>query len=442
MRHHPRPPRTRTLLSALAATVLLAGCGAGSQVDAGATVACDITLPEQPTQVNILSYASPSTDAFAKAAASNCTRGELTVNVPTTDLAGQKQRAVQSLSAKKGSYDITEVFGTVYPLYADRGWIAPLDDFVDQRGEDLDLGDVDPTLMEALSYDGHQVAVPTFWGSIIMVYREDVLAEAGVEVPTTFDELAQASRQITEKTGMAHPLVLPYNASGDITTQYNAALNSTGGTWFDEATATPRLDSPQSVAALEAITSLTRVMAPEVMSYSSPEAITQLQTGQAAIGMLFSGRMSALVDPAQSTHADQFAFAPPPSVTAGAPMATSTSVDGLAVAANSAVDPELLHGVLGVATGAEAAQAASDVTIPARTAQARAAKLPFQAAARAVLDSGHPGGLPAVPYMADVFAAVAPAFASVASGQVSAEEGAARAQQLATDAIAAAGYGG
>jgi multiple sugar transport system substrate-binding protein len=119
-----RPARIGAGAALVTATLLLSACGAGADVNTGG-VACDIEMPEEATTVNLLSYNSPSTDPFANAVANGCTADELTVNAPATDFAGQNQRAIQSMSGSSASYDIIEVYGTVYPLYADREWIAP-----------------------------------------------------------------------------------------------------------------------------------------------------------------------------------------------------------------------------------------------------------------------------------------------------------------------------
>ncbi|GMA30905.1 ABC transporter substrate-binding protein [Litorihabitans aurantiacus] len=428
-----------TAVLALAGTLGLAACGAGADV-AGAGVECDVDLPQETTVVNLLSYTSPATDPFADAIVNGCTTGTLRVDAPETDFAGQNQRAVQSMSSANPSYDLIEVYGTVYPLYAERGWIAPLDDLIADRGDDLGLDDIDPALLESLSYNGQQVGIPTFWGPIILVYREDVFTDLGLEVPTTFEEMFAAAETIRAETDMANPLALPMATAGGVATVYNQLLGSLGGHWFEDGAAVPTLDSPESVAALEALRDTYGNMSSESISWASPEVVTQLQTGQAAMSMLFAGRVSALLEERQTEHFDDFAFAVPPAVVEGGTPATSLSVDGLAIASNSAVDEDLLFDLIAVATGPEAAEAASAVTIPARTAQAQAAELPFEPAAREVLESERPNGLPLVPWMSDVFAVAAPILNEVLSGTVEPADAAVQLQAAAEQAIAQAGF--
>ena len=94
---------------------------------------------------------------------------------------------------------------------------------------------------------------------------------------------------------------------------------------------------------------------------------------------------------------------------------------------------------------AKAAKAASRTDAKAAKAAARteakAAKLPFEPAAREVLEGERPNALPLVPWMPDVFAVVAPVLNKVVSGELSSEEGAAQLQSAAEKAIDDSGYG-
>lgn len=434
-----RTARLAGLAATTAAALALTACGAGADIG-GAGVACDIEQPDAPTTVNVLSYSSPSSDPFADAIVNGCTGGNLTVDAPETDFAGQNQRAVQSMSSSSPSYDIVEVYGTVYPLYAERGWITPLDDQIAAKGDELKLDDIDPALMESLAYDGKQMALPTFWGTVIFVYRADIFEDLGLEVPKTFDEMFAAADTIREKTGMKNPLALPIASAGDVSSVFNQIYGSLGGEWFDGDKPVPTLDSPEAVEALDMLRTTYENMSPQSTSWASPEVVTQLQTGQAAMSFLFAGRVSALLDEDQTEYYDSFAFDVPPAVKEGGTYATSLSVDGLAIAENSKVDKDLLFDLLGVATGPEASAEAAGATIPARTTEAQAADLPFEPAARKVLESERPNALPLVPWMSDVFASGAPILNQVVNGEITSEEGAAQLQKAAEKAIADAGF--
>jgi glucose/mannose transport system substrate-binding protein len=79
-----------------------------------------------------------------------------------------------------------EIIGT----YVAASQIAPLDDFFEESG----FGDVLPaTLIPLISKDGHPYSVPVnIHRSNVMWYNPTVLSDAGVSVPTTWDEFFAA----------------------------------------------------------------------------------------------------------------------------------------------------------------------------------------------------------------------------------------------------------
>ena len=75
-----------------------------------------------------------------------------------------------------------EIIGT----YVAADQVAPLDDFFAETG----FADVLPeTLLPLISQDGHPYSVPVnIHRSNVMWYNPTVLSDAGVEVPTTWEE--------------------------------------------------------------------------------------------------------------------------------------------------------------------------------------------------------------------------------------------------------------
>ncbi|MDT9146013.1 extracellular solute-binding protein, partial [Escherichia coli] len=55
-----------------------------------------------------------------------------------------------------------------------------------------------PTYAEANTVDGKIVALPAFADSMFLYYRKDLLDKYGIQPPTTWDELKEASRKVME----------------------------------------------------------------------------------------------------------------------------------------------------------------------------------------------------------------------------------------------------
>ena len=180
-------------------------------------------------------------------------------------------------------------------------------------------------------------------------------------------------------------------------------------------------------------------MPPQALSFSSPEVTTQLQTGQAAMGMLVTGRLAPLVDKEKSPNAANFAFATPPAVKAGGKPLSFLSVDGFAIAKNSKVDPDLLFQMIAVATGEAASKAVLPNALPSRLDLIDASKIPFAANAKEVLATD-PKPLNPVPYMADVYSVLGAPIGDAIAGQKSPQAALDSAQATAVKAIANAGY--
>ena len=437
--------RSRTIRSlvvggALGAILLSAACGAGSRV--GSTdeaVECDIDQPAEATTVNILAYNSDATDPFTNALTANCASDTLTLNHPPTDLNGQKQRAVQSLSGSSASYDLIEQFGTVYPLYADRGWTVPLDDYIAEDDQFV-LDEIDPKLMEAHAYDGQQFGLPTYWSVNHLIYRKDIFDELGLAPPTTFEEMREAAQTIQDAGEIDYPLAMPMAPANDIQGAFGMALRSLGGDFFVEGEAEPALDSPEAHTAIEELQSLLPYMSPQSLSFSSPEVTTQLQTGQAAMGLLVTGRLGPLVDEGNSPHAKDFGFSTPPAVREGGAPVSFLSVDGFAIAGNSTVDPKLLFQLAAGATGEGASKAALPDALPSRLDLIDNDSIPFAASAQDILQSADPKPLNQVPYMADVYSVIGAPLGDAVSGKAPIDQALSEAQSAARDAIANAGY--
>lgn len=445
-RRHRRPRRLTAAAVAGVFVVGLTGCGAGSNVGAAAggadaaNVTCDITAPTSPTTVNILAYNSVATDPFTDVLTSACKSDTLTLNHPATDLVGQKQRAVQSLSGSTASYDLVEQFGTVFPLYAARGWTVPMDDYMTKYKDKFDLGAIDPSLLKAAEYDGKLYGLPTYWSVNQMVYRKDVFDKLGLTPPTTFQEMRDDAKIIQEKGDIKYPLAIPMAPTNDIQGLFGQTIRSLGGDYFVEGEPTPALNTPVGVEAVTELQSLLPYMDPQTLSFSSPEVTTQLLTGQAAMGMLVTGRLSPLVDPAKSPNAANFGFATPPSVKAGGKPLSFLSVDGFALAKNSTVDPDLLFQLAAVATGEQAAKAALPDALPARLGVLKGSSIPFADSALDILKNADPKPLNAVPYMADVYSVLGAPIGDAVSGKAPVQQALDNAQAEAVKAIQSAGF--
>lgn len=151
--------------------------------------------------------------------------------------------------------DISELGTTWNPEFAAMGALMNLDDVVSEW--DLSDGWV-PALEEVGTYDESLYGVPWYAGLRQLVYNKDILEEAGVEVPTTYDELLEVGEQILDKTdayaypaiGIAQHFVLPtiWHFGGELAVQEE---NDDGNLqWVS------KVNEPEAVEAVEHYTNM------------------------------------------------------------------------------------------------------------------------------------------------------------------------------------------
>lgn len=116
--------------------------------------------------------------------------------------------------------------------WASAGVLEPYGDSI------TDADDVYESLRNVFTYDGNLYCAPKDFSTLALVYNTDLFTAAGVEVPTTWDELATAAEALTSgegdsrvvglTTGIEMPRWLPflYQAGG-------AILNADGEVAFD-----------------------------------------------------------------------------------------------------------------------------------------------------------------------------------------------------------------
>lgn len=83
--------------------------------------------------------------------------------------------------------------------------------------------------------NGRFHAVPFNYISDVQFVRTDIFRKAGAKIPTTWEEVREASRLIKGKGLMEHPLGLSWNRSADGYGVFQALLYSYGGGWADES---------------------------------------------------------------------------------------------------------------------------------------------------------------------------------------------------------------
>ncbi|MDX6228073.1 MAG: trehalose/maltose transport system substrate-binding protein [Frankiales bacterium] len=204
------PISRRTLLKGAGATLLggaavsaVAACG-GKSSSAGTAAAVATTAGAAASKASggktTINFASAK--FFAKSTIAqivdeyNSSQGSVHVNyreLPTPSQSTEvHQQLVQSLSRKDGSLDVYTHDIVWISEFAGAGWAEPLDPYFDTAAKGLYF----PGAIDACTYGGKLSALPWYLDSGMLYYRKDLLDTAGIEVPTTWDQLTAAAQKL------------------------------------------------------------------------------------------------------------------------------------------------------------------------------------------------------------------------------------------------------
>jgi len=124
---------------------------------------------------------------------------ELKVDIQPWDTLGQKLPA--ALASGVGPDVSTPDYnvGTIWQ-YVNSGSIAPLDEIYGMEPGKIDINAMPPEVLEGFTRDGHIWAVPVNFGTLLLYYNKDLLAEAGyAEPPKTMEEFQEYAAKLTKK---------------------------------------------------------------------------------------------------------------------------------------------------------------------------------------------------------------------------------------------------
>lgn len=255
----PRPPLTarRIGAAACAATLLLTGVGCAAERDPDV-----YTIMNSGTDEPYHSWDQEVMDACG--ARSGVRVDQL--SVPADQLVPKALRMASSDSLP----DVVSLDGSDLPQFAEAGGLVPLEDL------GLSTDDLTDSALAFGSYEGVYYGAARSVNSIGLFYNADLLAEEGVEPPTTWEELSASAAALTGDG--RYGLAISALSTEDGVYQFLPWLWSNGG---DER----ELDSPASVEALEYVVSLVEEgsVSPSVVNWTQADANDQFIAGNAAM---------------------------------------------------------------------------------------------------------------------------------------------------------------
>lgn len=218
--------------------------------------AADDTAAGEAGTLNVAIVGNPQMEDIASLTPDLFT-AETGIDVEYTILEEQTLREIVTRDAGAGGqqFDVVMIGMFEAPQFGANGWLIDLLPNAEQD-EDFDLDDLIPTVREGLSYEGSLYASPFYAESSFVMYREDVLDEAGVEMPEapSWDEIAEIARTI-DSDEMAGICLRGKPGWGDLGAVFTTVINTFGATWWsaneDGSIGEAQIDQPEFREALE-----------------------------------------------------------------------------------------------------------------------------------------------------------------------------------------------
>ncbi|GAA2741136.1 sugar ABC transporter substrate-binding protein [Kitasatospora cinereorecta] len=214
---------------------------------AGAAVGCS-TSPTggdssgAKTTLNVWShaYGEAGTQQALTRYAEAFTKANPDIAVKVTWTPGDYGAKLNSALLTDGAPDVFEI-GDFSQAMARRGQLAALDDVYGSAKSDFSQGNLD-----YMTVDGKVYGVKMIDDVMMLYYRKSALAKAGINPPTTFDELAAAAKALTTKNTKG--LFVGNDGLGDTPA---LAVLSNGGDLVTNGKVV--FDSPQAAEAVAAL---------------------------------------------------------------------------------------------------------------------------------------------------------------------------------------------
>ncbi|MDY7104864.1 MAG: extracellular solute-binding protein [Actinomycetota bacterium] len=215
---------------------------------------------------------------------------ETGISVEYTILEEQTLREIVTRDVGAGGqqFDVVMIGMFEAPQFGANGWLYDLNTWA-ADDEDYDVDDLIPSVREGLSNEGALYAAPFYAESSFLMYRQDVIDEAGLEMPEapTWDEVAEIARTI-DSDDMAGICLRGKPGWGDLGASFTTVLNTFGGTWWsandDGTPAEAQVDQPEFAEALNFYVDLVQDAGEDNASNASfNECLSQYLDGQVAM---------------------------------------------------------------------------------------------------------------------------------------------------------------
>jgi multiple sugar transport system substrate-binding protein len=194
--------------------------------------------------------------------------------------------------------------------------LRPLDDLVARDAAMLQIDDIPRANWDATVWDGKRYGIPVQPHAELTWWRTDLLEAAGLQPPTTTDELLAAAQALHNpdegvygflwKGGRGAPL-------GQTMVHAFAAFDQPAFPNWQNGDWTPALNTAKAVQATEWVRQMAQYAPPDFLNIAWDDEARRFAQGEAAMTFTWFGRESFFSDPTKSKIVGKYAAGPWPS---------------------------------------------------------------------------------------------------------------------------------
>ncbi|MEQ8827549.1 MAG: extracellular solute-binding protein, partial [Parvibaculum sp.] len=183
---------------------------------------------------------------------------------------------------------------------------------------------------------GNIMAIAFMANAQHLFYRKDILEQAGLDVPTTYEEVVAAAAKIKDMGLMDYPLAGTFQSGWNLGEEFVNMYMGTGANMFKPGTAEVAINNENGVKALNMLKEISSYMNPDFLTYDSNAAAAEWEAGNVAMMNMWGSRAGPISDDEGSTPeiVAATAFAAAPTLGDGGIPATTLWWDGFTIAAN------------------------------------------------------------------------------------------------------------
>lgn len=252
----------------------------------------------------------------------------INIELTTLEINALGEAIDQNLRADQSNFDIVHIIGFNVAGQVGAGLVQEITDWVADPARtpaDYDFADFPEG---TLNYAGYfDVDTGEFGGdnlylipgihsdSAMLFYRKDLLDAAGIEVPKTWDEYLAAAKALTTDEVAGSAMVGANDSSTFLVDWYSRFLGMGGQLMTgskNDGTLEIHFDSPEGVAAMQAMIDVLPYSPAAVTTYGFTEAMDQFMAGKVAMWPAWTAIAGALFGP-DSPVSDTVAVALVPS---------------------------------------------------------------------------------------------------------------------------------